>query len=293
MVYVLYNTHAGAHLAAEKIKEKMSEFFKGEKLFLADAVSVDDKRQFVSQILPTDRLVIVGGDGTLNKFVNSIDDKNYEFPIYCYAGGTGNDFINDVAGVDSDGIIMINDYIRNLPTVEVNGKTYKFINGIGYGIDGYCCEEGDKYREKYGKAPNYTTIAIKGLLGKFKTVNAKVTVDGVTNEYKNVWMAPAMNGRYFGGGMMVTPEQDRLNSEHELSFVVVPCKSRLRILTVFPKIFKGEHVKYTNIFKTFRGKSVTVEFDKPTALQIDGETIVGVTKYSARSYAEKKECATV
>ena len=31
--------------------------------------------------------------------------------------------------------------------------------------------------------------------------------------------------------------------------------------------------------------NVTVEFDKPTALQIDGETIVGVTSYRARSAA--------
>jgi diacylglycerol kinase family enzyme len=148
-------------------------------------------------------------------------------------------------------------------------------------------------REKTGKAPNYTVIAIKGLLYKFKPVNAKVTVDGVTEEYKNVWMVPTMNGRYFGGGMMVAPEQDRLNAEHELTVVVVPCKSRLRLLTVFPKIFEGKHVKYTKIFKTFRGKNVTVEFDNPTALQIDGETVLGVTKYSAESYSEKKECATV
>ena len=293
MVYVLYNTHAGAHLGVEKIKEKMREFFKGEELCLVDALTVDNKQELISKIQPTDRLVIVGGDGTLNKFVNSVEDENYQFPIYCYGGGTGNDFLNDIIGVGSDGIVMINDYIRHLPTVEVNGKTYRFLNGIGYGIDGYCGEEGDKYREKCGKAPNYTTIAIKGLLGKFKTVKAKVTVDGVTAEYENVWMAPTMNGRYFGGGMMVTPEQDRLNPEHELSIVVVPCKSRLRILTIFPKIFKGEHVKYTKVFKTFRGKSVTVEFDKPTALQIDGETVIGVTKYSAKSYSEKKECATV
>ena len=293
MVYVLYNSAAGAHLSVEKIEEKMSEFFKGEELSLTDTTLLDDKQSYVSNILPTDRLVIVGGDGTLNKFVNAIEDRNYQFPIYCYAGGTGNDFINDVVGVNSDGLVMINDYIRNLPTVEIDGKSYKFMNGIGYGMDGWACEEGDLVREKTGKAPNYTAIAIKGLLYKFKPVKAKVTIDGVTEEYKNVWLAPTMNGRYFGGGMMIAPGQDRLNEERELTVVVVPCKSRLRLLTVFPKIFEGKHIKYTKIFKTFRGKNVTVEFDNPTALQIDGETVLGVTKYSAKSYSEKKECTTV
>jgi diacylglycerol kinase family enzyme len=51
----------------------------------------------------------------------------------------------------------------------------------------------------------------------------------------------------------------------------------------FPSIFKGEHVKKTKIVKVFSGKEITVEFDRPTAIQIDGETILGVTKYTARS----------
>ena len=293
MVYVLYNSFSGAHYGEDKLEEKMKDFFPGEKLSFSDTISIDDKRSYVSNLTADDKLVIVGGDGTLNHFVNAVDDKDYDFPIYCYAGGTGNDFINDVTGVNSDGLVMINDYIKELPIVEVNGKSYKFINGIGYGIDGYCCEEGDKYRERTGKAPNYTKIALKGLLYDFKTVNAKITVDGVTKEYKNAWMAPTMNGRYFGGGMMITPSQDRLNTNKDLSIVAVHTKSRLKLLTIFPKIFKGNHVSHTDVIESFVGKDVKVEFDRPVALQIDGETVLGVTTYTAKSYALIKEEATV
>ena len=293
MVYVLYNTFAGAHYGKEKIKEKMLEFFPGEDVCLSDTVSVSDKQAYIDKITESDKLVIVGGDGTLNHFVNGVEDRDYAFDIYCYAAGTGNDFINDISGVDADTLVHFNEYMKKLPTIEVNGTCHKFINGIGYGIDGYCCEEGDKYREKTGKAPNYTSIALKGLISKYKPVNARVTIDGETKEYKNVWMVPSMNGRYFGGGMMITPTQDRLNPERNLSFAVVTSKSRLRLLTVFPKIFKGNHVKYEKIFKLFCGKDITVEFDRPVALQIDGETVLGVTSYSAKSYALKKEEATV
>ena len=93
--------------------------------------------------------------------------------------------------------------------------------------------------------------------------------------------------------MMITPSQDRLNVERELSIVVVPCKRRLKLLTVFPKIFKGNHVKHTDIFKLYKGTSVCVEFDRPVALQIDGETILGVTKYTAKSSSLAKVCETV
>ena len=285
MVYVLYNSSAGAHYGVDNIREKMESNFPGEELMLASTISIDNKAEFIRKIGNDDKLVLVGGDGTLNRFVNSIEDKEYLFPIYIFAGGTGNDFINDVIGTGKDELVKINEYIKALPVIEVKGKEYKFLNGIGYGIDGWACEEGDKYREKTGKAPNYTTIALKGLLYKFKTLNAKVTVDGVAEEYKNVWMCPTMNGRYFGGGMMVTPDQDRLNEKRELSVVTVPCKSRIKLLTIFPKIFKGKHTKHTDVFITRYGYDVKVEFDRPCALQIDGETILGVTEYSVKSAA--------
>ena len=51
-------------------------------------------------------------------------------------------------GKFSDKPVKINKYIKGLPTVTVNGKDYRFINGIGFGIDGYCCEVGDEKKAK-------------------------------------------------------------------------------------------------------------------------------------------------
>ena len=52
---------------------------------------------------------------------------------------------------------------------------------------------------------------------------------------------------------------------------------------MFPSLFKGTHVKYTKYFDIMQGKDITVSFDIPTALQIDGETVTGVTEYRAVS----------
>ena len=49
---------------------------------------------------------------------------------------------------------------------------------------------------------------------------------------------------------------------------------------VFPTIFKGEHVGHTEMVEVHTGHEIKVEFDVPCALQIDGETILGVTEYS-------------
>lgn len=48
-----------------------------------------------------------------------------------------------------------------------------------------------------------------------------------------------MNGRFYGGGMMTAPQQDRNNPEEKLSVVVMHGSGKLKTLMVFPSIFKG------------------------------------------------------
>ena len=42
------------------------------------------------------------------------------------------------------------------------------------------------------------------------------------------------------------------------------------------------------MFTPLEGNKITVKFDKPTAVQVDGETILGVTEYSVLSRAAVK-----
>lgn len=49
---------------------------------------------------------------------------------------------------------------------------------------------------------------------------------------------------------------------------------------VFPSIFKGEHIKHKDVVSVYKGHNISVEFDSPHALQIDGETIKNVLSYS-------------
>ena len=227
-------------------------------------------------------IVICGGDGTLNRFLNDLSDIEIESSLYFYPCGSGNDFFRDVK-TDSDDVICIDKYIKNLPTCIVGDKKMKFINGVGYGIDGYCCETGDKLRLTTNKPINYTSIAIKGLLFHYKPTNARVTVDGVVHEFKKVWIAPTMIGRYYGGGMMPTPAQDRLNEEGNLSVMIFHDTTSIQTLMIFPSIFKGEHIKKDKKVTVLTGKEITVEFSAPRPLQIDGETIPNVKSYTARS----------
>ena len=139
-------------------------------------------------------------------------------------------------------------------------------------------------RQKSDKPINYASIAIKGLLFHYKPTNAKIAVDGVCHTYQKVWLAPTMNGRFYGGGMMPTPQQDRSKSDL-LSVMVLHGSGKLKTLMVFPTIFKGKHIEHTEMVEVLTGKEIIVEFDRPVALQIDGETILNVLSYQAASAA--------
>ena len=281
MIYIFINRLSNNGKGGDA-EEELKKIFEGKELKFIDITSITNAADSCRMLNADDTIVIAGGDGTLSRFINDVYDLQLTNPLFFYSCGSGNDFLNDVrqrCQIESN-LIPINDFMKNLPMVTVNGKSSRFINGIGYGIDGYCCEEGDRIRENSNKKVDYTAIAIKGLLGKFKPRNAKVTLDGVTTEYKKVWLAPTMIGRFFGGGMMITPQQDRLNEEHLVSSVVVHDAGKLKILTVFPKIFKGKHITHTDIYEVKLGHEVRVEFDKPCALQVDGETYLNVKFYT-------------
>ena len=286
--YILYNAIAGQG-KAEEIARALPEKLDGEVAGFADMTKITNYAAFLSD--KTDcAIVICGGDGTLNRFINDTAGIELKNEIYYCASGSGNDFLRDIGGVAGEPI-RITEYLKDLPMTEINGNTYRFINGVGYGIDGYCCEEGDRQRAAGVTDINYTSIAVKGLLFHYKPTNAKVTVDGVTRTYKKVWIAPTMHGRFYGGGMMPTPDQKRNNEDGKLSVLLFHRSGKIKTLMIFPSIFKGEHIKNKKHIDILSGKDITVEFDSPAPLQVDGETIVGVMKYRAFSSIDDKNAA--
>lgn len=284
--HVLYNPLAGNGSSNETVSALTNRYH--EEMISHDITKLSNYQDFFAGINADDVLIVCGGDGTLNRFVNETEDLTLPCEVLYYANGSGNDFLRDLEKAADSEPLPIKDYIQSLPTVTVNGGTYRFLNNVGFGIDGYCCEVGDALKKTSVKPVNYTAIAIKGLLFHYQPTNATVTVDGKEYQFKKVWLAPTMKGRYYGGGMMAAPKQDRSAPDGKLSVMLFYGKGRLQTLIAFPSIFKGEHVKKTNMVSILEGYDIHVKFDRPAPVQIDGETILGVTEYHAIAKACKK-----
>lgn len=267
MYYILYNplSSNGTSLKhVNKVEKKLQK--EGIEYKIIDMVeaskNVDEAAQGIHR---EDTLIIIGGDGTLHRFVNAIRHIENNCQVYLYRGGTGNDFSRDFK---KKMLIDITEYLKNLPSLTIDGENELFLNGCGFGVDGEVClmvNDGENKK----KGLNYFKSAVM-LLKTFKRYNLEIEVDGVKHYYKNVWLAVVNNGKYFGGGMKITPQSDR--SDDILEVCIVHSVSFAKLLFIFPFIFLGKHLWFKQVgISMLSGKHFVLKADRPQVCQTDGE----------------------
>lgn len=280
MNYILFNPKSNSENNDLNIIPGKQEL---ERLGVKQLSLIDlNVREFCDSLESGDRVLICGGDGTLHHFANNTRGIEFPCPVFLVRSGTGNDFLNDIGQTDNEDLVDIREYISELPVVEIDGEERSFINGVGMGMDGEVCSKVEQYKQRTGKKASYKLIALKLLAYKYKHPSATITVDGVEHKFNDVWMACAMHGRFFGGGMMISPTQDRTSGK--LSVMVMHGGARAKILSIFPSVYKGKHIKHTDIVTVLEGDEVTVSYNGvPLAFQADGETKPEIYTYTARS----------
>ncbi|MFA6830554.1 MAG: diacylglycerol kinase family protein [Bacilli bacterium] len=276
MIYLLVNPLANNSTANEVMHNVLDSVHStfGKETETKDITKLEYDF-FLNSLKENDVVVLFGGDGTFSYLGNALCGKKLPCDFFVYGAGTGNDFLRDV-NTQKINFFRINDYLINLPRVIVNGETKRFLNNVGFGIDGEVCVVADQQKKNGKEKINYTSLAISLLLFKYKPCDCKVTVDGVEHDFKHCWLAPTMNGRYYGGGMMACPKQNCLSDK--VSIMLMCGKGKIATLLCFKDIFAGTHVKNKRT-TILEGKSIKVEFASPRALQIDGEVIENISSY--------------
>ena len=103
--YIFYNPLANNNKGADVLPE-LNAFIHDETV-KCDMTKID-YTEIISSMEDDDYIVICGGDGTLNRFANTVDCENLNPDVLYYAAGTGNDFANDLgktlSGVFNDAL---------------------------------------------------------------------------------------------------------------------------------------------------------------------------------------------
>ena len=246
----------------KKIAKKISSTQTPKIKNILDIVDVD---QFLHTLKKDDRIIIVGGDGTLNRIVNRMYGKHIEQDVFMYKAGTGNDFMRSLKSKHP--LISIKAYIQDLPAVYFQDRKQYFLNGAGVGLDGYIGYLVNMSSKKKNKL-NYFKNAFKGFL-KFKPIEANIQIDDQNIELKKVWLASIMHGPFFGGGMKIAPQADRLKKE--LHVVVVKDIPKWLLMIIFPTIYLGIHPIFKRYVTIYKAQEVSLSFKAPTYMQIDGD----------------------
>lgn len=151
-----------------------------------------------------DRLVVAGGDGTVNEVVNGLSGTNVP-PVAIIPMGTANVLAAEIGlAIQTDGIV---DTIRHgdaLPiTLGVIGDR-RFVLMAGVGFDAQVVAGVDTaLKRKVGKLAY--GVSFLNQLHRFQFPKYGVTVDGVRSEGASVIVT---NARRYAGSHVIAPEAD-------------------------------------------------------------------------------------
>ncbi|MFT7580584.1 MAG: diacylglycerol kinase (ATP) [Myxococcota bacterium] len=235
-------------------------------------------------------IVSAGGDGTLNEVVNGFfgDDGaliNPEAALGLLNGGTGGDFRRTLRIGDTDHAIAVLSAgktlrcdVGRITFADHQGETRTrfFINIASFGLSGAVVSKIPQFKQLGGSAA-YMAATLSAMWS-WRNPRVRLSVDDHFEAELPITTVAVGNGRFFGGGMMITPDATVISGE--LDVTVLADVSRFDLLMLTKRIYDGTHI-YTPKVISQRGKIVTAEAvgDTPILIDLDGE---GVGRLPAR-----------
>jgi len=214
-----------------------------------------------------------GGDGTLNECVNGAAGlKNTA--VTQYPCGTGNDFIRTFGKASIAKFrclqALANGVARPIDLINCSGRYG--INICSVGLDARVGADVHKYSgiPVIGGATGYVVAlvanVIKGVAQRFRIVYGDVVLD------KEITLACACNGRFYGGGF--NPIPDAVPDDGIIEYLIINKVSRLKIAQIVGLYAKGESRKLDRIVTYVRGGPMEFEGEREFVVNIDGEIVV-------------------
>jgi YegS/Rv2252/BmrU family lipid kinase len=207
---------------------------------------------------------IVGGDGTLNYFINQYPDL--KIPLSIFKGGTGNDFHELLYGAinPEEQIEKLLKGSAHFVDAGICNKKL-FLNGIGIGFDGAIVKDLISKKKSNGKSA-YLISILKNILG-YKEKKCSITFDGRTIS-QDCFMINIANGKAYGGGFKVAPKANIEDGLLDLN-IVGEIASFKRFYYI-PVIEKGKHLDLPFI-QYHHTKKVEINFVEALPAHMDGE----------------------
>lgn len=214
----------------------------------------------------TERLVVVGGDGTIQETAQALEGTGTILGVV--RAGTGNDFARtlripkdpfEALKVACEGPYVQNDLGR------VNGHLFVNIAGLGFDAEvaAWC------HNRMRAAGPVIYIVGVFAQLMRFSPQMMTFSLDGQKFEERCLVLAVG-TGRYYGGGMMMCPGADP--SDGLFDVCVGGNLGKLQTIRLLTMVFSGRHVGQPKI-TVYRARSIIVDSPAKLSIHADGEPV--------------------
>lgn len=232
------------------------------------------------------RIVAVGGDGTLGEVVNGYFDSrgsviNPAASIGLLPSGTGSDFRRSFGRPDWIRALTSNE-TRSIDVARAeftdrdgNRNSRVFVNVASFGLGGEVSELVNRWRKTLpgwiGGGVRFAAAAIVAL-SRYRNVPVSLRIDEREAEISSNLIVVA-NGRFAGGGMMLAPHAEV--DDGLLDVILTDSASRLDVIKQLPRIRRGAYVRSPRVTELC-ARDVSIVSETPLPIDLDGE-MVGYT----------------
>lgn len=284
---ILLNPHAAGGKAAalqEPLRQWLAQHAPQIALEIPDSVA--QARKLIDALPPSSRVVVVGGDGTLNQLLPSLLKGAHTIALVPF--GSGNDtaralglygmswqqaLAHGLAGAASQIDLGLAEF-----EIDANGQPQTvhapFISSFTTGFDssvGLRAINGPKWLRGL---PRYLLATLLEL-ANLRTWPVQVSLDAVLMHAGEALFASTLNSRTFGGGMPAVPHA-RMN-DGQLDMLLAKQFNVFETLLMLPRLLIGKHLSHSKV-RTQAFQNMTITAQMPLPLAADGE-YVGLSKH--------------
>lgn len=236
-----------------------------------------------SVVAGAERILAVGGDGTIHEVANGIlgaAAPGAGPALAVVPVGTGNDFFRMVGAprkVESALEVLTSGVERRFEVGHArwdDGEAW-FVNLLGVGLDVSVLQQRDRFARLSGLA-QYVAGALTALV-RFKPLEIRVEVDGVHRFSGPALISAVTVGPSIGGGFLLSPSASAHDGRLDL-FVVEPL-SAMKVARYLPRVLRGSHGREAEIhMERITGVRITGAGTEALNFEMDGEVSVATTR---------------
>jgi len=213
------------------------------------------------------RIIVAGGDGTLNECVNAMIANDIDLPLAIMPAGTANDFayyFNIPDDIIKELDIAMGSNYTYADVGKVNEQYFINVAAIGTVID-----VSQKTDPTLKNTLGIMAYYIKGLqeVPNLKPVKVTLTTPDKTYHERMYFMV-VMNGKSAGGFKNIAPESNI--NDGQLDVLLFRDMSFIELPSILMKIMQGNHPSSKKVLH-FRADKLIVDPEEDMPTDIDGE----------------------